>query len=142
MYKTQLLASSAAAAPERETVPEADPTTAAERGSLRKLDREQLRRVARRHRAARRRKKKFKEKSVDTSAAAERERETLPQTDLMTPAEFARFRRCSRRTLDRERATGRGCPYVRLGARVLYRRADAERYIEQNVRGREREGTK
>jgi hypothetical protein len=61
------------------------------------------------------------------------------QADLMTPAEFARYRRCSLRTLDRERATGRGCPYVRLGARVLYRRADAERYIEQNVRGLERE---
>jgi len=57
--------------------------------------------------------------------------------ELITAAEFARLRRCSLRTLDRERATGRGCRYVRLGARVLYRRTDIERYIEQHVRGHE-----
>ena len=136
MSKTKLLTSSATAtAREPETVPEADPITAAERGFLRTLDPGLLRRIARRHRAARRRKNGPKEKLLDTSAAAERERETVPQSDLMTPAEFARYRRCSPRTLDRERATGRGCPYVRLGVRILYRRADAERYIEQNVRG-------
>jgi hypothetical protein len=114
---------------------EADPITAAERGSLRTPDPSLLRRIARRRREARRRKKGSKEKLLDTSTAAERERETVPQSDLMTPAEFARFRRCSPRTLDRERATGRGCPFVRLGTRILYRRADAEWYIEQNVRG-------
>jgi hypothetical protein len=144
MSKTQLLASSAAA---RETVPEAgrvktkaDPTTVAERGSLRKLDRELLRHVARRRRAARSRKKKVKEKSLDTSAATVLERATVSEADLMTAVEFAKYRRCSLRTLDRERATGCGCPYVRLGARVLYRRADVDRYIEQNVRGLKREG--
>jgi hypothetical protein len=76
-----------------------------------------------------------KKKLPDTSAAGVREHETVPEADLMTAAEFARYRRCSLRTLDRERATGCGCPYVRLGARVLYRRADVERYIEQHVRG-------
>jgi hypothetical protein len=53
--------------------------------------------------------------------------------ELLTAAEFSRLRRCSLRTLDRERATGRGCPYVRLGARVLYRRADIERFIAAHL---------
>jgi hypothetical protein len=61
----------------------------------------------------------------------------MSDLELITPAEFARLRRCSLRTLDRERATGTGCPHVRLGARVLYRRADIERYIEEHVRGHE-----
>jgi hypothetical protein len=59
----------------------------------------------------------------------------MTESDLLTPQEYARYRRCSLRTLDRERADGRGCPYVRLGARVLYRRADIERYVEAHVRG-------
>jgi hypothetical protein len=80
-----------------------------------------------------------KDKLLDTSAAAARERETVPEADLMTAAEFARYRRCSPRTLDRERATGSGCPYVRLGARILYRRSDVDRYIARNVRGLKRE---
>ena len=53
--------------------------------------------------------------------------------EFLTTAEFSRLRRCSLRTLDRERATGRGCPYVRLGARVLYRRADIERFIAAHL---------
>lgn len=61
----------------------------------------------------------------------------MSDLELITAAEFARLRRCSLRTLDRERATGTGCPYVRLGARVLYRLADVEGYIEAHVRGHE-----
>jgi hypothetical protein len=61
----------------------------------------------------------------------------MSDLELITPAEFARLRRCSLRTLDRERATGTGCRYVRLGARVLYRRTDIERYLEAHVRGHE-----
>lgn len=59
----------------------------------------------------------------------------MSDIELLTSSEFARLRRCSLRTLDRERATGGGCPYVRLGARVLYRRSDIERYFEAHVRG-------
>jgi hypothetical protein len=55
--------------------------------------------------------------------------------ELITTTEFARLRRCSLRTLDRERAEGRGCPYIRLGARILYRRADIEHWIQQHVHG-------
>jgi len=58
-------------------------------------------------------------------------------TELLTPQEYARYRRCSLRTLDRERAEGKGCRYVRLGARVLYRRPAIERYIMANVHGHE-----
>jgi hypothetical protein len=60
------------------------------------------------------------------------------ESDLLTTAEYARIRRCSPRTAERERETGRGCPYVRLGGRVLYRRGDIRRYIEQHVRHLER----
>ena len=59
----------------------------------------------------------------------------MNETDLFTPQEYANYRRCSLRTLDRERADGRGCPYVRLGARILYRRNDIDRYLEAHVRG-------
>jgi hypothetical protein len=55
------------------------------------------------------------------------------ETDLVTPKEYAHYRRCSVRTLDRERAEGRGCPYLRLGGRILYRRADIERHLAENV---------
>ena len=61
----------------------------------------------------------------------------MSDMELLTTAEYARLRRCSLRTLDRERATGTGCPYVRLGARIFYRRSDIEHYIETHVGGRE-----
>jgi hypothetical protein len=59
----------------------------------------------------------------------------MTETDLLTPQEYAHYRRCSLRTLDRERANGVGCPYVRLGARIFYRRADIGRYIVEQIRG-------
>ena len=59
----------------------------------------------------------------------------MTEIELLTPQEYAEYRRCAVRTLDRERAEGRGCPYVRLGARILYRRADIDRYMEAHVRG-------
>jgi hypothetical protein len=58
----------------------------------------------------------------------------MTETDLLTQREYATYRRCSVRTLDRERAEGRGCPYVRLGSRILYRRIDIDRYLEEHVR--------
>jgi hypothetical protein len=53
---------------------------------------------------------------------------------LLTSKECAVYRRCSVRKLDRERAEGRGCPYVRIDGRILYRRADVDRFIESHVR--------
>jgi hypothetical protein len=43
----------------------------------------------------------------------------MSDLELITAAEFARLRRCSLRTLDRERAIGAGCPYVRGRTRQL-----------------------
>jgi len=61
----------------------------------------------------------------------------MSDLDFLTTDEYAEIRRCGRRTIQRERETGRGCRYFQLGARVLYRRADIERYIEEHVRGHE-----
>jgi hypothetical protein len=58
----------------------------------------------------------------------------MSDIELLTAAEYARLRRCSLRTLDRERANHSGCPFVRLGGRIFYRRSDIERYIETLVR--------
>jgi hypothetical protein len=48
---------------------------------------------------------------------------------LLTQREYAEYRRCSIRTIERERAVGTGCPYVRIGARILYRLADVDRFV-------------
>jgi len=49
---------------------------------------------------------------------------------LLTQREYAAYRRCSIRTIERERAVGTGCPYVRIGARILYRLADVDRFVD------------
>ena len=54
---------------------------------------------------------------------------------LLTASETARYLRCSLRTLDRERADGRGCPFIRIGGRIRYRRADVEAFVAAHVRG-------
>jgi hypothetical protein len=56
-------------------------------------------------------------------------------SELLTPKECAAYRRCSVRKLDRERAEGRGCPYVRVDARIFYRRPDIDQFIAAHVRG-------
>ncbi len=57
------------------------------------------------------------------------------ESELLTPKECAAYRRCSVRKLDRERAEDRGCPYVRVDARIFYRRQDVDRFIASHVRG-------
>jgi hypothetical protein len=57
----------------------------------------------------------------------------MPDNELLTSTEYARLRRCSLRTLDRERANRSGCPYVRLGGRLFYRRSDIDRFIETRI---------
>jgi excisionase family DNA binding protein len=61
-------------------------------------------------------------------------------TELLTALETAQLLRCSLRTLDRERSDGRGCPFVRIGGRIRYRRADVEAFIAAHVRGRSGSG--
>jgi hypothetical protein len=59
----------------------------------------------------------------------------MTESDLLTPREYAKYRRCSLRTLDRERSEGRGCRFVKVGARILYRRQDIDNFIDAQLRG-------
>jgi|SRR4051794_29397638 hypothetical protein len=57
-----------------------------------------------------------------------------PLDDLLTQREYSALRRCSERTVERERATGMGCRYVKIGRAVRYRRRDILDFIEKHVR--------
>jgi hypothetical protein len=48
----------------------------------------------------------------------------MAETEILTPKESAAYRRCSERKQDRERAEGRGPPFVRIDGRIFYRRSD------------------
>lgn len=48
----------------------------------------------------------------------------LPETD------FAKLRGCTPRTLQRERANGRGCPFRKLGKSIYYARPDVLAFID------------
>lgn len=54
--------------------------------------------------------------------------------DLLTETEAAKLRRQSVRTLQAERVRGGGCPFVKLGRSVRYRRSDILRFIESSVK--------
>jgi hypothetical protein len=53
---------------------------------------------------------------------------------LLTQREYAKLRRCSERTIERERATGTGCRYIKIGRGVRYKRADVFDFIERHAR--------
>lgn len=59
---------------------------------------------------------------------------------LLTPQEVAEILRTTKRTLSRMRLAGDGPRYVRIRKRVLYRREDLDRYIEQLVSTEQNEG--
>ena len=59
---------------------------------------------------------------------------TDPLDDLLTQPEYADIRRCSERTIERERSSGTGCPYVKISRSVRYRRRDILNFIEKHVR--------
>lgn len=61
----------------------------------------------------------------------------MSETPLLTEKESADYQRRSRRTLARERSEGRGCPYVRIGSRIFYRKTDLDRFIEAHLTGGE-----
>jgi hypothetical protein len=54
--------------------------------------------------------------------------------ELLTGPEYAQIRRCSVRTIERERSTGTGCKFVKLGRAVRYQRSDILNFIEQHAR--------
>jgi len=55
-------------------------------------------------------------------------------TRLLTTKERAARERRSERTIQRERAAGTGCPYVKIGRLVLYREDDVDAFIKAHLR--------
>jgi hypothetical protein len=53
---------------------------------------------------------------------------------LLTGPEYARVRRCSVRTIERERTAGTGCRYIQIGRLVRYRRRDIADYLDGHTR--------
>jgi hypothetical protein len=61
--------------------------------------------------------------------------QNTPQLDeLLTEIEAAHLRRQSVRTLQAERLRGGGCPFVKMGRSVRYRRLDVLEFIEAKRR--------
>jgi hypothetical protein len=60
--------------------------------------------------------------------------------ELLTPPEYARLRRCSLRTIERERTCGTGCKFIKLGRSVRYRHHDVLDFIQRNARQSTSEG--
>jgi hypothetical protein len=80
------------------------------------------------------RRKNSASRTVDESAVGAGADTRAAFPELLTSKECAAYRRCSVRKLDRERAEGRGCSYVRIDGRIFYRRADVDRFIEAHLR--------
>ncbi len=59
--------------------------------------------------------------------------ENKPQ--LLCEKEVQREYGLNARTLQRERSLGTGVPYVKMGRRVLYKRADLDKFIEKHTVG-------
>jgi len=53
---------------------------------------------------------------------------------LLTGPEYARIRRCSVRTIERERTAGTGCRYIQIGRLVRYRRRDITDHLDGHTR--------
>lgn len=57
----------------------------------------------------------------------------MTDDDLINEIEAAQMRCQSVRTLQMERLRGAGCPYVKLGRSVRYRRGDVLAYIKARI---------
>jgi len=49
---------------------------------------------------------------------------------LLTQKDYAQLRRCSIRTIQRERERGNGCPFIRIGKLIRYKTADVLQFVE------------
>jgi excisionase family DNA binding protein len=58
---------------------------------------------------------------------------TVPDSPLFNVDEAASYLRCSASYLNKLRSTGGGPPFFKMGAKVLYRRTDLDRYIEKRI---------
>jgi hypothetical protein len=54
--------------------------------------------------------------------------------DLLKQGEYAEIRKCSERTIERERGNGTGCRYIKIGRAVRYRRHDILEFIARHAR--------
>jgi hypothetical protein len=54
--------------------------------------------------------------------------------ELLTGQEYARERKCSLRTIERERTSGSGCRFIKIGRSVRYRWRDVLAFVEQHLR--------
>jgi hypothetical protein len=61
--------------------------------------------------------------------------------DLLKQRVYAKIRDCSERTVERERASGTGCRYVKIGRSIRYRRRDIIDFIERHARQSTSEST-
>jgi hypothetical protein len=59
---------------------------------------------------------------------------SAPSDFLLTQREYANLRRCSERTIERERVSGTGCRFIKIGRAVRYKRADVLDFIERHAR--------
>lgn len=59
---------------------------------------------------------------------------TEPPQPLLKQHEYANLRRCSERTIERERASGTGCRYIKIGRAVLYKQNDVLDFIDRHAR--------
>ena len=55
--------------------------------------------------------------------------------ELLNEKEVQKEYGLNARTLQRERSLGTGIPYVKMGRRVLYKRADLDKFIEKHTVG-------
>ena len=54
--------------------------------------------------------------------------------ELLKQHDYAKIRKCSERTIERERASGAGCRFVKIGRAVRYRRSDILDFLERHTR--------
>jgi hypothetical protein len=54
--------------------------------------------------------------------------------DLLKQGDYAKIRNCSERTIERERAAGTGCRYIKIGRSVRYKQADVFDFIDRHAR--------
>ncbi len=57
-----------------------------------------------------------------------------PPDFLLTQDEYAALRRCSPGTIERERSSGTGCKFIKIGRGVRYRRGDILDFINRHAR--------
>jgi hypothetical protein len=57
-----------------------------------------------------------------------------PLDQLLTQREYAEIRRCSERTIERERTTGTGCRYIQIGKLVRYKRSHIAEFLDRHTR--------